>query len=206
MTHTETQSSTYSLSSVQVSCHDYCYCGHVPGRAVGLRRHRGYAWQDIEVFSLCILSNLNIYSSEAPRVASLTQGRRGSGKGKQPLGEFEEMTCHPGLGLSLSPNELISGRRAKGGGNAPATVALRGPQDLAFHLCQGRGGWGSGMRMSRHLRWGGLGWGHILLHSSKPRGRASHSEEAAPSAYPWVGFPRAGVCKGKSLFCSSAEF
>lgn len=42
-----------------------------------------------------------------------------------------------------------------------------------------------------HRGWGVLGWGYILLYYSKPLGRASHPEEAGPSAYPWVGFPRA---------------
>lgn len=45
--------------------------------------------------------------------------------------------------------------------------------------------------MSHHLEQGGLGWGYILHYSSKPLGGASHPQEAAPSAYPWVGFPRA---------------
>lgn len=44
------------------------------------------------------------------------------------MGEFEEMTCHPRVGLSLFPNELIAGRGARRGGNALATIALRGPR------------------------------------------------------------------------------
>ena len=65
-------------------------------------------------------------------------------------------------------------------GNAPTTIASRDPRAWPFYLPQERESWGSGARMSHHLELGELGWGHILLCSSKHLGGASHPEEASP--------------------------